>query len=80
MAHVTRNPYNDDSPLVGYRHCLRLPRAFKVSCFCSLNKTHEMQNYCVLFQLLHPHVSVYTTILSVLIEYNSVVMCKVQYI
>jgi hypothetical protein len=37
-----------------------------------------MHKYRVLFQLLHLHISVYMTILSVLIEYISVVLCNVQ--
>jgi hypothetical protein len=39
-----------------------------------------MHKYHILFQLLHLNVSVYMTILRVLVEYISVVMCKVQYI
>ena len=39
-----------------------------------------MHKYRILSQLLHLHVSVYMTILSVLIEYISVVMCRVHYI
>jgi hypothetical protein len=44
------------------------------------DQTKEMHKYRILFQSLHLHVSVYMTILRVLIEYISVVMCKVQYI
>ena len=39
-----------------------------------------MHKYRILFQLLHLRVSVYMTILRVLIKYINVVMCKVQYI
>jgi hypothetical protein len=48
--------------------------------FTNQIKTNKMHKYRILSQLLHLHVSVYMTILSVLIEYISVVMCRVHYI
>jgi hypothetical protein len=39
-----------------------------------------MHNYHILFQSLHLHVSVCMTIFTVLIEYITVVLYKVQYV
>ena len=45
-----------------------------------LNKTNKMHIYCIFFPFMHLNVSVYMTILRVLVEYISAVMCEVQYI